>query len=337
MSKRKKRSKLSSNNFLTYIAWGLAAIALTLSALVGGYYLGYEDAKKDMHAKVQTDKQKRLSMLKKLEDASSKKSKSSVNKRLQEVLKKQSKKDYGAKHEYGDISLVKVPSPPKRIRREVAITSSKPKLAIIIDDVGVRSHVNAIKSLGLPLTMSFLPPSKARPNSAKLASNEKIYMVHLPLEAQNFNAEEPNTLRISDSSAKISQRIRYIKETFPRVNYINNHTGSKFTSNELAMNRLLYALKSQNIKFIDSRTTAQTKAPKVMKNLGLNYVSRDVFLDHHTDKASIRKAIKKAIEIAKIHGSAIAIGHPHANTLLALHESKSLFKDVELVYINRLY
>jgi hypothetical protein len=121
------------------------------------------------------------------------------------------------------------------------------------------------------------------------------------------------------------------------VEYINNHTGSKFTSNEIAMNRLIYALKREKIIFIDSRTTAKTKAPKVMKNFGLNYVARDVFLDHSTDKVSIKKAIKKAIKIAKLHGTAIAIGHPHANTILALHESKELFKDIELVYINRLY
>ena len=96
-------------------------------------------------------------------------------------------------------------------------------------------------------------------------------------------------------------------------------------------------MKKENINFVYSRTTAQTKAPKVMKNLGLSYVARDVFLDHSSDKKSIKKAIKKAIKIARLHGTAIAIGHPHANTLLALHESKKLFKDVELVYINRLY
>ena len=74
-----------------------------------------------------------------------------------------------------------------------------------------------------------------------------------------------------------------------------------------------------------------------MKNFGLNYVARDVFLDHYSDKASIKKAIKKAIKVAKLHGTAIAIGHPHKNTLMALRESKYLFNDVELVLINRLY
>ncbi|WP_372999674.1 divergent polysaccharide deacetylase family protein [Sulfurimonas sp.] len=337
MTKR-KRKKSSSNSFLTYVAWILAAIALGLGALVGGYYIGYEDAKKDIEKQVQTDKKKRLSMLKKLEEASSKKEKQSVNTRLKDVLKKESKVDKGAAaHEYGDGTLPKPPAPPKRVKRDVRKISSKPKLAIIIDDVSVKSHVNAIKSLGIPLTMSFLPPSKFRPNSAKLASKESFYMVHLPMEAENFNAEEPRTLRVSDSDEKISLRIKEIKRSFPRVSYINNHTGSKFTSNELAMNRLIYALKSQDISFIDSRTTAETTAPKVMKNFGLNYVARDVFLDHALDKVSITIQIKRAIKIAKLHGTAIAIGHPHANTLLALHESKNLFKDVDLVYINGLY
>jgi len=337
MAKR-RRKKSSNNKFLTYLAWGLAIIALSLSSLVGGYYLGYEDAKNDLVKKAKTDKKKRLTMLQKLEDASSKNNKTSVTTRLKKVLKKESKSISGAAaHEYGDSAAVKPPEPPKRIKRDVKKISDKPKLAIIIDDVGVKSHVNAIKSLKIPLTMSFLPPSKFRPNSAKLASKEKIYMVHLPLEAQNFSAEEPSTLRISDSDSKISARLKYIKKEFPRVSYINNHTGSKFTSNELAMNRLIFALKEQKINFIDSRTTAKTKAPKVMKNFGLKYIARDVFLDHDMDKASIKAQIKKAIKIAKIHGTAIAIGHPHANTILALHESKKLFKDVELVYINRLY
>ena len=210
-------------------------------------------------------------------------------------------------------------------------------MAIIIDDVSVKSHVNAIKSLNLPLTMSFLPPSKFRPNSHILAAKEKFYMVHLPMEAQNFTKEEPFTLRVSDSQKEIIKRIEMIKKLFPKVQHINNHTGSKFTSNELAVNKLVYALKKQNINFIDSRTTASTKIPKVMRNYGNKYIARDVFLDHESDKKYIKSQIKRAVKIAKTHGTAIAIGHPHANTILALSESKKLFKDVELVLINRLY
>jgi len=334
MAKHKKRNtKDNSSKILAYIAWILAIIALILSSIVAGYYMGYDDAKSELVKEKKQERQKRLAVLTKLENSVKEKPKS-VTKRLKEVLKKDVKQYVSASHELDGGSLAKV---PKMIKRQVKISPNKPRLAIIIDDVGTSSQVKAIKSLHIPLTMSFLPPSKARPNTPSLAKHEKIYMVHLPMEAQNWSAEEPSTLRIHNSQTLISNRIKEIKRLFPRVKYINNHTGSKFTSNEIAMNRLIFALNANKIKFVDSRTTAATKAPKVLKNFGLPYMARDVFLDHHMDKPYVLAQIKKAIEVAKRHGTAIAIGHPHKNTLRALYESKQLFKDVELVYINRLY
>ncbi|MDF1883563.1 divergent polysaccharide deacetylase family protein [Sulfurimonas sp. SAG-AH-194-C21] len=333
MPKRKKSKKTQTNTkLLTYLAWFLALIALVLSALLSGYYIGFSDGKDKTEKIYSAQNNKQKALLKKLENSLNKKP-ISVSKRLKSVLKKETKQYISASHEIDGSSLASV---PKMAKRKKVITPHKARLAIIIDDVGTKSQVEAIKSLRLPLTMSFLPPSKARPNSAKLAKLENLYMVHLPMEAQNWSAEEPNTLRIHDKQNRISARIKEIKQLFPKVKYINNHTGSKFTSNEVAMNRLIFALNANKIHFIDSRTTAQTKAPKVLKNFGLKYVSRDVFLDHHMDKPYVLEQIKKAIQVAKSHGTAIAIGHPHKNTLQALYESKELLKDVELVYINRL-
>lgn len=297
--------------------------------------MGYDHAKSEISKSVQVEKLKRDELLQKLElKSQALQENKSVNRRLKEVLKRERKTYNSASHELDDETLV---NPPKNISRERKYSSNRPKLAIIIDDVGTKSQVKAIKSLHLPLTMSFLPPSKGRPNTPKLAAHESHYMVHLPMEAMHWSAEEPNTLHVHDTQAIISARIKEIKKLFPAVKYINNHTGSKFTSNEIAMNRLIFAFNANKIHFIDSRTIADTKAPKVLKNFGLKYEARDVFLDHHMDKPYILEQIKKAIEVAKNHGSAIAIGHPHKNTLQALYESKKLFKDVDLVYIDKLH
>ncbi len=326
MAKRKKRTKKkSSSTLLKYTVWTLAIIALVLTSLIVGYYLGVNNTKTIVKEKVIVKEKKTVKIPK---------APVSVNKRLKEVLKKETKAYASAAHEIDDETLA---NPPKAKAKKVEIYTSKPKLAIIIDDMQTASQVRAVKSLHLNVTMSFLPPRAARPNSAKLASHEKFYMVHLPMEAMHFSAEEPHTLRIHDSQQKISAKIKDIKKLFPKVGYINNHTGSKFTSNEIAMNRLIFALNANHIYFIDSRTTAKTMAPKVLKNFGLKYVARDVFLDHHMDKPYILKQIKKAIAVAKSHGSAIAIGHPHKNTLQALYESKDLLKDVELVQVNKIY
>lgn len=345
MLKRKKKNSNKNSKLLTYIAWSLAVIALLLSALLVGYYFGYENAQTAEIIKEKQEKDEKLALLQELKNSDIPKEmkekkvlpkitkEEDVKKRLKEVLKTPTREYISASHEYETNETI---LPPKPIKRKVQIISTKPKLAIIIDDVCVQSQVNAIKKLNLPLTMSFLPPSSLRPNSAKLASKEDFYMVHLPMEAMSFTAEEPTTLHVKDSQKEITKRIKIIKKLFPNVKYINNHTGSKFTSNEVSMNRLITVLNQNKINFIDSRTTAKTKVPKVMKNFGLKYVARDVFLDHRTDKAYVKKQIKEAIRIAKKLGTAIAIGHPHKNTLLALQESRKLFDDVELVFINNL-
>ena len=337
MPKRKHKNTKKpkdSSKILTYIALGLSFVSVALASLALGYYVGYGDAKEDLLFKQKKKESQRLAILKKLENVSSGVRSKSVNDRLKEVLKKEPKVSIGAAHEIDSKSLAK---PPKRHKRKTKVVGHKPRLAIIMDDMSVRSQVEAVKGLHLALTMSFLPPSKARPNSAKLAAKEPFYMVHLPMEAMSFTKEEPFTLRVDDSQAKINDRVSKVKKLFPRVHYINNHTGSKFTSNERAVNRLIYSLNKQGINFIDSRTIGDTKVPKVMKNFGLKYVGRDVFLDHHMDKAYVKKQIKQAIKVAKKYGTAVAIGHPHANTIMALYESKALLKDVELVLVNKLY
>jgi len=333
MAKRKKSKKSKKNSkILVYIAWTLALIALALSALLIGYYIGYDSAQKKelQNNKIEKLQHSQHTILKK-----SLQEKKSVKSRLKEVLKKETKSYTTASHEIDSEALV---NPPKPIAiPKTRVNNLKPKLAIIIDDVSTRAQIKAIKSLHIPVTMSFLPPSAARPNSAKLASHEAFYMVHLPMEAMHFNKEEPYTMHVKDSQQTILQRVAKIKEIFPKVAYINNHTGSKFTSSEVAMNRLIFAFNKNHIKFIDSRTTAQTKAPEVLKNYGQKYVARDIFLDHHNDKTYIKQQIKKAIALAKRRGHIIAIGHPHKNTLEALYESKALFKDVDLVLIKEIY
>jgi polysaccharide deacetylase 2 family uncharacterized protein YibQ len=369
MPRRKKIGSKQQSKTLVYTALVLTFIAAVLSSLIIGYYFGYDEAKGEMQKKEQSKEDKRLSVLKKLEDeANAKKAEQDVSNRLKEVLKKESKpleklelqennqtktddnqtkiadkkdkqdgkeesiKEYeNASHEVEDAVL---PTPQKR---KIIKSSAKPKLAIIIDDVSVKSHVTSINALNLPITMSFLPPSDRRPNSHILAEKEKFYMVHLPMEAKNFKSEEPLTLKVEDSREKISQRIAEIKKLFPRVKHINNHAGSKFTSSEEAVKRLIYILNEQNINFIDSRTIGGSKVPAIMESFHKPYVGRDIFLDHEVDKNYIKSQIKKAVEVAKLHGSAIAIGHPHTNTISAISESRALFKDVELVLVDKLY
>ena len=119
----------------------------------------------------------------------------------------------------------------------------RPKLAIIIDDISTFHQAKKIKSLNLNITPSIFPPNDNYPNSARVAREFEFYMIHLPLEAMNYQAQEKNTLKVGDSSAKIESEISKIRSNFPKAIYINNHTGSKFTSDYDSLKKLFKALK----------------------------------------------------------------------------------------------
>ena len=213
-----------------------------------------------------------------------------------------------------------------------------PKLAIIMDDISTNAHVSELKKLSIKVTPSIFPPEKEHPKSAELAKEFSVYMVHLPLQALNYTNEKANTLRTGDSKEKISQRIKDIKKDFKGVKYINNHTGSGFTSDFKSTLALLDELKNSEIYFIDSLTTNKSTVLDASKKLGLKYAYRDVFLDNEQNVSKILKMINKAVAVAKKDGVAIAICHPYKSTFEALKiAQKDAFKGVEVVYVDKIY
>lgn len=213
-----------------------------------------------------------------------------------------------------------------------------PKLAIIMDDISTNAQVSELKKLSIKVTPSIFPPEKQHPKSAWLAKEFSVYMVHLPLQALNYTNEKANTLRTGDSKEKISQRIKDIKKDFKGVKYINNHTGSGFTSDFKSTLALLAELKNSEIYFIDSLTTNKSTVLDASKKLGLKYAYRDVFLDNEQNVSKILKMINNAVAVAKKDGVAIAICHPYKSTFEALKiAQKDAFNGVEVVYVDKIY
>ncbi|ASM40196.1 divergent polysaccharide deacetylase family protein [Campylobacter sp. RM12327] len=213
----------------------------------------------------------------------------------------------------------------------------KPLLAIIIDDVSTFTQAELIKKIKLKITPSIFPVSTNTPNTAQIANKFSFYMIHLPMSAINYKNEEPNTMHITDSKDLMLKRIKKIKKDFPKLKFINNHTGSEFTSNIQALDKLMSILKSQDIVLLDSKTIAKSKVKDLAKKYNMPYLSRDVFLDNIHSEIEIKTQLKDAINIAKKRGYAIAIGHPHDITLKTINKNINMLKDVEIVYVDRLY
>ena len=204
--------------------------------------------------------------------------------------------------------------------RKALPAGSRAKLAIIIDDVGTGEQAQKLIALPVRVTPSIFPPEYQRKDTRSLARGFEHYAIHLPMEA---------------SSAKNNSAT--LRADFPNAKFINNHTGSKFTADERAMQNLLRAMNEHGFLFIDSRTNPATKAKAAMNGLGMRYVHRDVFLDNQNSVAAVRKKLREAVALAKKQGYAIAIGHPKSSTLRALANSADILGEVDLVYLDEIY
>ena len=333
------RNLLTLKNLILAVS---ALIAVLLSVLVG-YYIGFTQVQE----KLDQEREEMQRLMAQIEDITKVETNltkvvttpgksdleaGKLKKELKELLTHEA---LSARHEFAPKDKKALP-PPAEPRAEIPVKRCGAKLVIIMDDVSYAHDVAAIRSTGLPLVMSFLPPSPRHPESAALAASVSGYMVHLPMEAVAYNQEEAVTLRITDSMETIEKQIALVKHLYPNVRYINNHTGSKFTSDEEAMDRLISVMKDNGLIFVDSRTIATSKAKKVEQKYGLRYLGRDVFLDHEDGVINVKKQIRDAVAIAKRHGSAIAIGHPRPDTIRALKESKDILSQVQIVRIDQI-
>ena len=220
--------------------------------------------------------------------------------------------------------------------RKALPAGSRAKLAIIIDDVGTDEQAQKIAALPVHVTPSIFPPEYQRKDTRLLARGFEHYAIHLPMEASSAKNNSA-TLRASDNYEKLRGVIAKLRADFPNAKFINNHTGSKFTADERAMQNLLRAMNEHGFLFIDSRTNPATKAKAAMKGLGMRYVHRDVFLDNQNSVAAVRKKLREAVALAKKQGYAIAIGHPKSSTLRALANSGDILGEVDLVYLDEIY
>ena len=220
--------------------------------------------------------------------------------------------------------------------RKALPAGSRAKLAIIIDDVGTDEQAQKIAALPVRVTPSIFPPEYQRKDTRSLARGFEHYAIHLPMEASSAKNNSA-TLRASDNYEKLHGVIAKLRADFPNAKFINNHTGSKFTADERAMQNLLRAMNEHGFLFIDSRTSPATKAKAAMNGLGMRYVHRDVFLDNQNSVAAVRKKLREAVSLAKKQGYAIAIGHPKSSTLRALANSADILGEVDLVYVDEIY
>lgn len=206
--------------------------------------------------------------------------------------------------------------PPARI--DAPARRSGPEIALVIDDMGHDlASVRRVAALPVPLTAAFLPyvPDAASRVAIARAAGKEIFL-HMPMEPESAAVDPgPMVLRVGQPADRILTLLEAALARVPGSVGINNHMGSRFTREPEPMTAVVAWAAAHGLVFLDSRTTPGSVGAALAEAHGLPHVGRDLFLDNVADPTAIRAQLERAVEHARQHGSAVAIGHPRPVTL----------------------
>tara|TARA_Y100000817_G_scaffold43800_1_gene30332 strand:+ start:2549 stop:3403 length:855 start_codon:yes stop_codon:yes gene_type:complete len=198
-------------------------------------------------------------------------------------------------------------------------------IVLVIDDFGYRndSVSDGFLDLNIPITCAIIPGHlQSRKFAQKAFAAGKEVIIHMPMESSlNTPGEDEYKIKSGMTSEEVEWRIREVLKEMPEAIGMNNHQGSKATTNGKVMSVLGSVLKANNKFFIDSRTTSKTVAEEIMRSIGVPTIRRHVFLDNDDSKDKISERIDEVARLAQKQGIAVAIGHAKANTLKAIKDA----------------
>ena len=164
--------------------------------------------------------------------------------------------------------VLKEPSDKPDIKSEAPIipSSSKPKIAIVIDDVGM-NIAQSQRAISLPaqVTLALLPYANSVQQMAQQAKGSgHELIIHTPMEALSSDVPLGSMALMSDMDAEaFNNEFDRIANSFEGYSGVNNHMGSLLTQDEKAMGYLMDHLKKRGLYFLDSRTIHTSVAEDV--------------------------------------------------------------------------
>ena len=209
------------------------------------------------------------------------------------------------------------PTPPRHAQ---AMPVGQPMLALVIDDLGPSvSLTRRAMRLPRPVTLAFLPYASDLDDltAAGRAQGHEIYL-HLPMEPIGNADPGPNAIQVGLDPAEFQRRLSWAFDRVPLAAGVNNHMGSRATSDPASMLKVLQEARRRGLSFVDSRTSPLSVGDGLAEQLGVPHAARDVFLDNVPTMGAVLRQLAEAEHLARRRGQALAIGHPYSATLAAL-------------------
>jgi len=211
------------------------------------------------------------------------------------------------------------------------------QVAIIIDDIGYDlAPVRELLKVDADITFAILPLcSHSREAAEMLHEAHKETLLHLPMEPNSYPKEKPGngTLFTDMNSEELIFQLERDLASVPYVSGVNNHMGSKFMADEDKLILIFNKLKKKKMFFIDSRTTANTKAFAAAEKVNMQMASRKVFLDNDRDYNEIYKKLLEVTQNSSDVSPVIIIGHPYPETIRAIKDASRVLREKGILIV----
>ena len=200
-----------------------------------------------------------------------------------------------------------------------ALGSARPKLAVLVTDLGLRPELTSLAIRDLPpeTSLAFAPHArKVRQLGHKARRHGHEFFLQLPMEPWGYPAINPGPdtlLADADTTANRRRLLRLLARATGYVG-ITTYAGQKLLQRGEALSPVLHELKRRGLLVVEDGAAASSMLPALALVLNLPALRADVRLPPGLKDAQARALWEQALELARRRGHAlVAISADDAN------------------------
>ena len=169
------------------------------------------------------------------------------------------------------------------------------------------------------MTVSMLPSlDDVELASRRMRHSRREVLVHLPIEKDGAADLGPRPILKGMSDVQVRETALWHLKQFQGFIGFNSTRGKADSGDDRIMQAIMKPLADSGLIFLDSRTSKNGAATKAARDAGLMAASGTVYIDEKRHTGGIHRKLDDAVDYARKHGSAIAIGEAHAVTVQAV-------------------
>lgn len=198
-----------------------------------------------------------------------------------------------------------------------------PRIAIVIDGVGISASgtAAAFKALPAAVTFAVAPYGTGLKNLVAKAGNHEL-LLQMPMEPFDYpdNDPGPQTLLTTLSGEQNIDRLHWLMSRFSRYVGVVNYMGGRFTASDEALRPILNEVGKRGLIYVDDGSSSRSVAGQIAGSNNLPFAKADVVLDALPSATEIDRALAHLELVARSRGSAIGIANAEPTTIARIAE-----------------